>query len=309
MPRLAALSAIALLSACSPTRSRVPELQEPVPAANASTDRLVCAQTLSSIPTTSDTFFLHLSLAHENANEHARIFRLTALQEILPHLRVPASLTAPFALEIDSTGLRGSGGSQGSAAGQANRIPRRRKTRGELDGLVSFDLARDGSVEFIGSRFPSTITAIDEVVMRALRTADSAGATLHVPDNLNAPQRFDLRLVLTTEPDSSLIQVGSFEIRFLAYTTLPKRTRGPIPSYPEWARTKGVEAQFLVAALIDTTGKVRRGTFRLLSRAHPDFVREVTSALQQWSFSPAEYRGCPVPFLGIIPFAFSIDRD
>ena len=67
--------------------------------------------------------------------------------------------------------------------------------------------------------------------------------------------------------------------------------RSAVPRYPASLQGTGVGGCTLVQFIIDTTGRVDRGTLRLLSYSHREFVEAVWEAVPGMRFTPAEVGG------------------
>jgi protein TonB len=99
-----------------------------------------------------------------------------------------------------------------------------------------------------------------------------------------------------------------------AYSTTQVETQAaivpgsPTPRYPEILTSAGIEGQVYVEFVIDTTGRVDMGTFRVLRSDHDAFSEAVKNALPRMHFYPAEAGGHKVKELVQLPFAFALTR-
>jgi protein TonB len=80
---------------------------------------------------------------------------------------------------------------------------------------------------------------------------------------------------------------------------------GHAPKYPDSLRTARVEGQVLAQFVVDTTGRVELGTFKVLKSSHSLFTQAVRDALTTMQFTPAEVGGAKVRQLVQRPFVFS----
>lgn len=82
----------------------------------------------------------------------------------------------------------------------------------------------------------------------------------------------------------------------------------PGPRYPDMLRTANVEGEVLVQFVVDTTGRVEMGTFKVLKSSHDLFTNSVRQALGTMRFYPAEIGGRRVKQLVQQPFNFTLTR-
>jgi protein TonB len=80
------------------------------------------------------------------------------------------------------------------------------------------------------------------------------------------------------------------------------------PRYPDILRQAGVEGEVLAMFVVDTTGKVESGSFKVLKSTHDLFAQAVRTALPGMRFIPAEVGGRKVKQLVQQPFTFAITR-
>jgi periplasmic protein TonB len=82
----------------------------------------------------------------------------------------------------------------------------------------------------------------------------------------------------------------------------------PGPRYPDMLRSANVEGEVLVQFVVDTTGKVEMGTFKVLKSSHDLFTNSVRQALSGMRFYAAEIGGRKVKQLVQQPFNFTLTR-
>jgi protein TonB len=80
------------------------------------------------------------------------------------------------------------------------------------------------------------------------------------------------------------------------------------PRYPDMLRSANVEGEVLVQFVVDTTGRVERGSIKILKSSHDLFTNSVQSALNGMRFYPAEIGGRKVKQLVQQPFNFALTR-
>lgn len=80
------------------------------------------------------------------------------------------------------------------------------------------------------------------------------------------------------------------------------------PRYPDMLRSANVEGEVLVQFVVDTTGRVERGSIKILKSSHDLFTNAVQSALGGMRFYPAEIGGRKVKQLVQQPFNFALTR-
>lgn len=87
---------------------------------------------------------------------------------------------------------------------------------------------------------------------------------------------------------------------------LAPNSAGPV--YPDILRQAGVEGEAVVAFVVDSTGRVDLGTFRVIRATHELFVISVKNALPRMRFIPAELDEKRVRQLVQQPYSFAIVR-
>jgi TonB family protein len=80
------------------------------------------------------------------------------------------------------------------------------------------------------------------------------------------------------------------------------------PRYPEPERSTGVEGDVVVQFVVDTTGVMVPGSFKVLRASAQSFADAVRDALPSMRFVPAETKGHKVKQLVQQPFTFQIAR-
>ena len=73
-------------------------------------------------------------------------------------------------------------------------------------------------------------------------------------------------------------------------------------------RSANVEGEVLVQFVVDTTGRVERGSIKILKSSHDLFTNSVQSALGGMRFYPAEVGGRKVKQLVQQPFVFNLNK-
>ncbi len=83
---------------------------------------------------------------------------------------------------------------------------------------------------------------------------------------------------------------------------------GRTPIYPDMLRSSNVEGEVLAQFVVDTSGRVQSGTFKVLKSSHDLFTAAVKNALPSMRFYPAEVGGKKVRQLVQQPFAFTLAK-
>lgn len=78
--------------------------------------------------------------------------------------------------------------------------------------------------------------------------------------------------------------------------------------YPDMLRSANVEGEVLAQFVVDTTGRVERGSVKILKSSHDLFTNAVQQALNSARYYPAEIGGRKVKQLVQQPFNFTLTR-
>lgn len=78
--------------------------------------------------------------------------------------------------------------------------------------------------------------------------------------------------------------------------------------YPDMLRSANVEGEVLAQFVVDTTGRVERGSIKILKTSHELFTSAVQSALPGARYYPAEIGGRKVKQLVQQPFNFTLTK-
>ena len=82
----------------------------------------------------------------------------------------------------------------------------------------------------------------------------------------------------------------------------------PAPAYPPALSAAGIEGEVAVHFVVDISGRVEKGSVRIIRATHALFEREVRAALERMRFLPAESGGAKVRQLVEQVFRFEINR-
>lgn len=82
--------------------------------------------------------------------------------------------------------------------------------------------------------------------------------------------------------------------------------RGTSPRYPEPLSRAGVEGMVVARFVVDTAGRVERGSLEVVRADHPLFEQSVREALSRMRFAPAQAGGRTVRQLVEQPFTFAL---
>lgn len=80
------------------------------------------------------------------------------------------------------------------------------------------------------------------------------------------------------------------------------------PRYPEILKSSNVEGEVLAQFVVDTSGRVEMGTFKVLKSSHELFTQAVRQSLSNARYLPAEVGGRRVKQLVQQPFQFALTR-
>lgn len=69
---------------------------------------------------------------------------------------------------------------------------------------------------------------------------------------------------------------------------------GSKPEYPKALRAAGIEGAVTLQFIVDSAGRVERGSVKVLSSTHAAFEAEAVAAVTSGQFAPARLRGRPV---------------
>ena len=83
--------------------------------------------------------------------------------------------------------------------------------------------------------------------------------------------------------------------------------RGNVVHYPVALRSRNEPGSVLAQFIVDTTGRARMTSFRVLQSTHPDFAIAVQHALSNFRFQPAMVNGRKVAQIVQQPFDFATD--
>jgi TonB family protein len=86
----------------------------------------------------------------------------------------------------------------------------------------------------------------------------------------------------------------------------PKILSGPIPHYPEGAREAHITGRVLMIGVVDTTGRVERGSIKVLTTAHETLSRSAVSYFEGAKFEPARIGGQAVRTCVEVPVDFRL---
>ncbi len=98
---------------------------------------------------------------------------------------------------------------------------------------------------------------------------------------------------------------------FLDFQVERPATQAPnsaTPLYPDILRQAGVEGEALVSFVVDTSGRVDIGTFKVVRSSHELFAAAVRNALPRMRFIPAAVGDTKVRQLVQQPYSFAIQR-
>ena len=145
---------------------------------------------------------------------------------------------------------------------------------------------------------------------------------LTAPVNIpNVLPDIDLTAKLTNEADFSGKGVQSAKaavglkpegdqpyFEFMVEKPVTEASNTQRPRYPDILKSAGVEGDVMAQFVVDTTGRVELGSFKVLKTSHALFESAVRSALPGMRFIPAEVGNKKVRQLVQQPFVFAIAK-
>ena len=124
------------------------------------------------------------------------------------------------------------------------------------------------------------------------------------------PRDFERRATERSEPVGTGGKQAEPDLPFYVESQLEKpasmapNSAGPV--YPDILRQAGVEGEAVVSFVVDSTGRVDLGTFRVIRSTHELFTAAVKSALPRMRFIAAELGDRKVRQLVQQPYSFTI---
>jgi len=88
----------------------------------------------------------------------------------------------------------------------------------------------------------------------------------------------------------------------------PRILQGPIPRYPENLRRAHLGGRVLLAAIVDTAGRVEPGSIKIIDSPHEDFAWEARRYLEKAVFQPGRIGGRAVRVCVQVPIDFKVKR-
>ncbi len=88
----------------------------------------------------------------------------------------------------------------------------------------------------------------------------------------------------------------------------PEYVGGPKPRYPDLLRQAGIDGRVLVEFVVDTMGRVERGSIKILSSTNQLFEQPTREAISASSFRPGKISGRAVRVRVQQPINFQISR-
>jgi protein TonB len=82
----------------------------------------------------------------------------------------------------------------------------------------------------------------------------------------------------------------------------------PEPGYPDLLRSAGIEGRVVVEAVLDTLGRVERGSLRIVSSTHALFVPEASALVLGSRYRPGRFGGTAVRVRIQVPVNFALRR-
>jgi TonB family protein len=167
---------------------------------------------------------------------------------------------------------------------------------------------------------PSAPPALD-LAMIAMQVTDAISA-IPIPD-IAAPDLTEVTNGWTSVPDSSFSTGADLAALLMAKLAMQRPANGifteemversvrprrgnPTPRYPSALEGMGIEGDFVVKFVVDSTGAVKDDQIEFPSSMHRLFVDAVRNALRRSRYFPATFAGRTVPQLVVQEFRFTM---
>jgi len=157
------------------------------------------------------------------------------------------------------------------------------------------------SIESITETLPPTLTELTKpaepskpavVPVAAASEAEVTASTIDPTNVIEVVRR-------TEETDIPVVPFWKVEVK-------PQPKNIPVPTYPDMARTAGIEGQTVVEALVGTDGSVTDARV-LKSSGNASLDQAAVEAAMRSTFSPARQRDKAVRVWVSIPFRFTLE--
>ena len=116
----------------------------------------------------------------------------------------------------------------------------------------------------------------------------------------------DQRWLLGTNDAGGAEGLGGEPADFSIVDEQPVLLAGPVPTYPDLLRQAGIQGRVVLAAVVDTLGRIEPRSFTVVSATHPGFVAPAQQALAASVFRPARMRGRAVRVRVHVPIDFRL---
>jgi len=195
---------------------------------------------------------------------------------------------------------------------------------GEVVEVVRFMRMTPAVPAIRRARSPSRST-VDRATQRAIRPLQIANvAPIVLPDITPAVADIDLTGRVTDSLDfvghspsevvgpliasrTAATQNGAYVADAVDRVVVPFASN-PVPAYPRSMAAAGVEANFVVMFVVDSTGRIDRGSLEFPATAQRVFADAVRRALERSRYHPAEMDGRPVRQLVQQEFFFRMEK-
>lgn len=108
------------------------------------------------------------------------------------------------------------------------------------------------------------------------------------------------------ELHNSIVEPDVEPLPFWKVERKPQELHRVVPTYPEMARSAGIEGRVVIAVVIDTTGSISSATV-MSSSGNSMLDAAAMDAARGFRFTPAYQRDRPVPVQTAIPFSFRLE--
>lgn len=120
-------------------------------------------------------------------------------------------------------------------------------------------------------------------------------SSLRIPERVPSPRKGAFQ-----RPPGQWPRLGEY----VRADSLPVYLRRVAPRYPDAAREAEIQGTVIVQALISTDGLVKKV---VVSQSVPGLDEAAASAIRQWRFRPAIWRGEPITIWAALPVKFSLN--
>jgi hypothetical protein len=168
---------------------------------------------------------------------------------------------------------------------------------------------RNGTLKKLSMTQESLAPTIDAAIGRAINAADSARL---FPPIAEATKESELTVFidfdLTGFPERKSFPLFRATVPLYAANRHVSPFSPVQPKYPEELRKHNIEGDVGLMFVVDESGRVVQGAYRLTQVAEEEFGKAVLAVLPQLRYTPARIGSCPVKALVEQSFQFKMER-